>query len=60
MNNELCVITDFFNPARFKSLLNNYFIFAEQMKRQGVRLITVECAFNDDELEELLAGGFSF
>lgn len=44
---ELCVITVFFNPAGFSSLLNNYFIFAENLKRQGVRLITVECAFND-------------
>lgn len=43
---ELCVITVFFNPAGFSSLLNNYFIFAEQLKRQGVRLITVECAFD--------------
>ena len=43
---ELCVITVFFNPAGFSSLLNNYFIFAENLKRQGVRLITVECAFN--------------
>lgn len=44
---DFCVITVFFNPAGFSSLLNNYFIFAEQLKRQGVRLITVECAFND-------------
>lgn len=44
--NELCVITPFFNPAGFKNLLNNYFIFAEQLRRQKVRLITVECAFN--------------
>jgi hypothetical protein len=43
---ELCVITVFFNPAGFTSLLNNYFIFADQLKRQNVRLITVECAFN--------------
>lgn len=43
---ELCVITVFFNPAGFTSLLSNYFIFAEQLKKQGVRLITVECAFN--------------
>jgi len=43
---ELCVITVFFNPAGFTSLLNNYFRFAEQLKRQNVKLITVECAFN--------------
>lgn len=44
---DLCVITVFFNPAGFSSLLNNYFIFSENIKRQGLRLITVECAFND-------------
>lgn len=47
--NELCVITVFFNPAGFSSLLNNYFIFANKLKQQGVRLITVECAFNGGE-----------
>lgn len=43
---KLCGITVFFNPAGFTTLLNNYFIFAEQMRRQNVELITVECAFN--------------
>ena len=43
---EFCVITVFFNPAGYSSLLKNYFIFAEQLKRQGVKMITVECAFN--------------
>lgn len=45
------VITTFFNPAKYKSLLNNYFIFSEQLKKQGVPLLTVECAFNDDGYE---------
>lgn len=44
-------VTTFFNPAKFKSLLNNYFIFADQLKRQGVNLLTVECAFGNDEYE---------
>jgi hypothetical protein len=44
---KFCVITVFFNPAGFTSLLNNYFIFAENLKRQNVELITIECAFND-------------
>jgi hypothetical protein len=43
---EFCVITVFFNPAGYSSLLKNYFIFAEQLKRQGIKMITVECAFN--------------
>lgn len=45
---EFVAITTFFNPAKFESLHHNYFIFEEQLKRQGVELITVECAFGDD------------
>lgn len=49
MTNEFWAVTTFFNPARFKSLLNNYFVFANQLARQGVNLMTVECAFGDDD-----------
>ncbi len=48
---EFVAITTFFNPAKFESLRKNYFIFAEGLKRQGVELLTVECAFNDDEFQ---------
>lgn len=41
------VITVFFNPAGFSSLLKNYFIFAERIKQQNVKLLTVECAFEN-------------
>jgi hypothetical protein len=44
---EMCVVTVFFNPAGFSSLLKNYFIFSEKIKQQGLRLITVECAFEN-------------
>jgi len=44
---ELCAVTVYFNPAGYNSLLQNYFIFSEQLKKQNVKLITVECAFND-------------
>lgn len=50
MQNLWCV-TVFFNPARFKSLLQNYYIFSAELKRQGVNLLTVELAFNDDEFQ---------
>jgi len=43
---KLCVVTVFFNPAGYTTLLRNYFLFAEQLHRQNVELITVECAFN--------------
>ena len=30
-----------------KKILQNYFIFAESLKKSNINLITVECAFND-------------
>lgn len=51
MTNKFWAITTFFNPAKFKSLLYNYSLFAEQLQRQNVNLLTIECAFNDDEFE---------
>jgi hypothetical protein len=47
VGNDFYVITVFFNPAGFHSLLNNYFIFRDQLRKQKVNLITVECAFED-------------
>lgn len=48
---EFWCVTTFFNPARYKSLLKNHHIFAENLKRQGVNLLTVEMAFGDAEFE---------
>ena len=48
---EFWAVTVFFNPAKYAALLNNYHIFAEQLSRQGVHLLTVECAFNDDDFQ---------
>ena len=45
------VITCFFNPCGFKSLLQNYFIFSKQLSHQGVPLLTVECAFGDQDYQ---------
>jgi len=47
--NELVVITTFFNPAKYISNLKNYFIFSNQLKKQNIKLITVELAFHDDD-----------
>lgn len=44
---DLSVITVFFNPANFKSLLNNYYIFRDNLTKQGINLITVEMTFGD-------------
>lgn len=43
------VLTSFFNPAKFNSLLKNYHIFKEKLNSQGVNLLTIELAFNQDE-----------
>lgn len=42
---KLCAITVFFNPANFKSLLNNYYLFRDNLHSQGVDLITIEMTF---------------
>lgn len=44
-------VTTFFNPAGYKSLLNNHRIFSDKLKEQGVNLLTVELAFGDQDFE---------
>lgn len=39
-------ITTYFNPAKYKKLLLNYHVFADQLNRQGVNLITIELSFD--------------
>lgn len=49
MSDKLYVITTFFNPANFKSLLRNYYIFRENLlKSKNVELLTVELSFNGE------------
>ena len=43
--NKFNVITTFFNPAGYKSLLNNYYLFRRSLEKQGVELLTVEMTF---------------
>lgn len=40
-------ITSYYNPMGYKSRRVNYEIFAALMRRSGIPLLTVECAFND-------------
>ncbi len=44
---DLWVITTYFNPAGYTTLRRNYETFAAPMHQAGIRLITVECAFED-------------
>jgi hypothetical protein len=42
---DMCVITSYFNPCQYRSLLTNYLIFRDSMVASGIKLVTVECAF---------------
>ncbi|MEK6893342.1 MAG: hypothetical protein AABX07_04010, partial [Nanoarchaeota archaeon] len=50
-NNEFWGITAFFNPAHYKNKYQNYKIFREQSKKQGLKLIAVELAFKGADFE---------
>lgn len=51
LNGELWAITCFFNPIKYKNKLDNYLIFANNLKRQGVKLLTVELVFNENNFQ---------
>ena len=40
-------ITVFFNPAGYKNKYENYRIFRDSLKRQGLKLLAVELSFGD-------------
>jgi hypothetical protein len=40
-------ITTFFNPAGYKTLLNNYNLFANKLLSQKVNLLTIEASFDN-------------
>jgi hypothetical protein len=44
-------ITTFFNPAGYKNKYENYKLFRENSKRQGLNLLAVELAFEDKPFE---------
>jgi hypothetical protein len=48
---DLLAIVPYFNPCHFHSRKENYKIFAERLRKQNIRLFTVECAFRDDPWE---------
>src|SRR3954453_15248385 len=49
--NDLCVITSYFNPARYCTKRANYDRFALSLERSGVPLITLEGTFRDASIE---------
>ncbi len=48
---DLCLVTTYFNPAGYESKKRNYADFAEMMASSGLHLVTIECAFGDEEFE---------
>ncbi|NCT54402.1 hypothetical protein GW758_00380 [Candidatus Falkowbacteria bacterium] len=45
------VLSAFFNPTKVLSKRDNYRCFRENLARQGLKLLTVECALNDNDFE---------
>ena len=45
------VLSAFFNPTKSLSKLDNYRCFRQNLARQGVKLLTVECTLNDSAFE---------
>ncbi|NNM05455.1 MAG: hypothetical protein HKO65_10160, partial [Gemmatimonadetes bacterium] len=48
---EMWGIVSLFNPAGYGNKLENFRIFSENVRRQGLPLLVVECAFGDAEFE---------
>jgi hypothetical protein len=48
---ELWGIVSLFNPAGYRNKLENFMIFSEKVRRQGLPLLVVECAFGDAAFE---------
>lgn len=44
-------ITTFFNPAKYKNKIRHYRYFRKICQQQGLKLITVECAFDNNSFE---------
>jgi len=48
---DIACVCCYFNSCSYKSKLKNYRIFYEGIKRTGVKLLTVELVFGDDDFE---------
>jgi hypothetical protein len=51
MSLDIIAITCFFNPCKYSTKKKNYDIFRANLKNQYIKLITVECAFGDEDYE---------
>jgi hypothetical protein len=55
VSSDLCIITSYFNPARYKTKRQNFDAFMAGMKQVGANVLVIELAFGDEEFE--LDGG---
>jgi len=46
---DLWLVTAYFNPLGYVSRRRNYDLFREPIVRGGLNLVTIECAFGDDD-----------
>jgi hypothetical protein len=51
VSSNFCVITSYFNPARYKTKRQNFDAFIKGMEEVGAKVVVVELAFGDDEFE---------
>jgi hypothetical protein len=51
VSSDFCVITSYFNPARYKTKRRNFDAFMEGMVKIGADVRVVELAFGDDDFE---------
>jgi hypothetical protein len=48
---ELAALCIYFNPCHFSSRGRHYVVFRQDLEKVGIRLLTVELAFGDDDFE---------
>lgn len=48
---SLWIITVYYNPCRYRSRRSTYEAFIHAMRSSGINVLTVECAFGDDQFE---------
>jgi len=51
LNGEFWAITVLFNPAGYHNKLDNYRLFRDSLKKQGLKLLTVELVFDQQDFQ---------
>lgn len=51
MSSDFCVITSYFNPARYRTKRQNFDVFMEGMAKLNAQVRVIELAFGDDDFE---------